>query len=83
MSNQRVAWYELPAFRLVGHPVVFGIICVAFAATVISLGIALTRDSTTSLIVWRSFSVVVVGLGAATGWKAFQARRRRDRRSAR
>ncbi|MBM9475338.1 hypothetical protein JL107_02655 [Nakamurella flavida] len=68
---------DLPASRLLGHPVVLVVISLAFVATVWTLISMITDgESSPGKIIFRSLSVVVVGFATWSAWQLFQARRR-------
>lgn len=81
VTKQRSEW-DLPAWRLAGHPVVFAVICFGFAAALISLGLTFRQDPSTLQILWRLLCVVATGYATFYGLHAFRARRR-ERRSTR
>lgn len=76
MRNQRPDWIDLPTFRLIGHPAVFGLICFGLFVAVALLIVALAQGAAISEVGPRLLSLLVTGFGVWVSVKSLKARRR-------
>lgn len=77
VSDRRSTWYDLLPVRLIGHPLVFGLISFGLLVAVTLLVVTLGRGDGLPELLSRLVTLISVAFGALLSWASLRERRRR------